>query len=422
MKKQLREYQKEISLKGIDILNKYGLVYLSMQVRTGKSATSLEIAKLKQAKKVLFLTKKKAIQSIISDYNEFGYSNHFELTVINDESIHLINDKFDLVVHDEHHRFGAFPKPNKAAKIFKDKYGKLPMIFLSGTPHPESYSQVFHQFWVKVGFWKKHVNFYKWFNDYGVKKKRHLGYAEVNDYTEINQSGMKVIKALNERVFISYTQEESGFKTSVNKKILYCSMNPDLKRIEKELLKNLFITIQGKEIIADTAVKLQNKIHQICSGSIITEEKETIFLDYSKADFIKEYFKGKKIAMFYFFKAEYEILKQVFKDELTNDLNEFNTTDKHIALQQISGAEGISLAKADVLVFYNFGFSNVKFTQAIDRLTTMERKQNDVYFIFGYNGIEEKIYKRLELKKDYISSAFKKDYGIYIPKKIDKRI
>lgn len=417
MKKQLRDYQTDISKKGIEILKQYGLVYLSMEVRTGKTATALEVANLNESKSVLFLTKKKAISSIQNDYKDFGYEGEFNLTVANDESIHLIDGVFDLVIHDEHHRFGAFPKPNKTAKIFKDKYGKLPMIFLSGTPHPESYSQIFHQFWVKTGFWKRHINFYKWANDYVIKKKKHLGYAEVNDYTEVNSEGMKFIKRMQELLFISYTQKESGFNTSVNKKILYCEMSPATHEFRKSLLKNLFLNLIDKEVIADTAVKLQNKIHQLSSGSIITECKESFITDNSKALFINEYFKGKKMAIFYFFKAEYDILKNVFGDYLTNDLEDFNNSHRHIALQQISGAEGISLAKADVLIFYNFGFSNVKFTQAIDRLTTMERKENDVYFIFGRGGIEEKIYKRLELKKDYITSAFKKDYGVIIPKK-----
>lgn len=418
--KTLREYQKEISLKGIEILNKYGLVYLSMQVRTGKTATALNIALLGGFKNVLFLTKKKAISSIEEDYKDFNYINNFKLTVINDESIHLIKEKdFDLVVHDEHHRFGAFPKPNKTAKIFKEKFGSLPMVFLSGTPHPESYAQIFNQFWIKNNFWKKHINFYKWASEYVNIKKRQLGYAVVNDYSELNEKGMNLIKKMQELLFISYTQKESGFTTSINKQILYCDMTPETFKLQKEIIKNKFLILNEKEIIADTAVKLQSKIHQLSSGSIISDDKSKIVIDYSKAEFIKKHFEGKKIAMFYFFKSEYDILKSVFSDKLTNDLNEFNTTGKHIALQQVSGAEGISLKEADVLVFYNFGFSNVKFTQAIDRLTTMERKENDVYFIFGKGGIEEKIYQRLELKKDYIVSAFKKDYNVKFPRKVN---
>ena len=418
--KILREYQKEISLKGIEILNKYGLVYLSMQVRTGKTATALNIALLGGFKNVLFLTKKKAISSIEEDYKDFNYINDFKLTVINDESIHLIKEKdFDLVVHDEHHRFGAFPKPNKTAKIFKEKFGSLPMVFLSGTPHPESYAQIFNQFWIKNNFWKLHANFYKWATTYVNVKKRQLGYAVVNDYSELNEKGMQLIKKMQELLFISYTQKESGFTTSINKQILYCDMLPETFKMQKEIIKNKFLILNEKEIIADTAVKLQSKIHQLSSGSIISDDKSKIVIDYSKAQFIKKHFEGKKIAMFYFFKSEYDILKSVFNDALTNDLNEFNTTYKHIALQQSAGCEGISLKEADVLVFYNFGFSNVKFTQAIDRLTTMERKENDVYFIFGKGGIEEKIYQRLELKKDYIVSAFKKDYNAKFPRKVN---
>jgi len=419
MKKTLRDYQTELSIKGFEILKKFGLVYLSMEVRTGKTATALEIAFLSGYKNVLFSTKKKAIKSIEGDYKDFGYLDEFKLTVTNDEGLHLVNDIFDLVIHDEHHRFGAFPKPNKTAKLFRDKYGSLPMIFLSGTPHPESYSQIFHQFWVKKGFWKRHINFYKWANEYVVKRKKHLGYAEVNDYTEVNELGMKYINLMQEMFFLSYTQIQSGFSTSVNKKVLYCDMKPETLSIQKTLCKDLFLEINEKDIIADTAVKLQSKIHQLSSGSIIADNKDVIILDLSKAIFIHDYFKGKKLAIFYFFKAEYDILKLIFKDNLTDNLEEFNITNKHIALQQISGAEGISLAMADVLIFYNFGFSNVKFTQAIDRLTTMDRKENDVYFIFGRGGIEEKIYKRLELKKDYISSAFKRDYNVQFPKKVN---
>jgi hypothetical protein len=102
--KELRDYQQDIALKGIDILKKHNILYLALAVRLGKSATSMEIAKLYGAKNVLFLTKKKAITSIEEDYMEFGYDKHFKITIVNDESMHKIDGKFDLVVHDEHHR------------------------------------------------------------------------------------------------------------------------------------------------------------------------------------------------------------------------------------------------------------------------------------------------------------------------------
>ena len=172
---ELRNYQKELANKGVTILTVHGIVYLAMEVRTGKTLTALEIAKIYGSKNVLFITKKKAIKSIEKDYKEFGYT--FNLTVINNESLHLLHGEYDLLISDEHHRNGAFPKPNKVTQLIKQKYANLPMIFLSGTPHPESYSQIFHQFWISnntpFGYYS---NFYKWAKDFVIEKKKYLGY------------------------------------------------------------------------------------------------------------------------------------------------------------------------------------------------------------------------------------------------------
>lgn len=407
-----RDYQEELSKKGVEILNKYKIVYFACQVRTGKTFISLMTAEKYGAKNVIFLTKKRAIPSIESDYKDLNPS--FKLTVINNESLHTIPDNdFDLLISDEHHRTSALPKPTKTAKDLKARFGHLPIICLSGTPHPESYAQIYHQFWVKKGFWKSHTNFYKWFKEFGEPKKRHLGYAEVNVYTDLNKKGIELINKMKQILFVSFTQREAGFETSVNKTIVYTDVEPNLVQLCKKLAKNKFIEIDGNFIEADTAVKLQNKIHQISNGSILTETGEIIILSDFKAKFIQEHFKGNKLAIFYYYRAEWQILKSVFGDTLTNDLQEFKNTDKHIALQQVSGSEGISLKEADVLVYYNFGFSNVKFVQGIDRLTTMDRKENNVYFVFSKGSINERIYNTIVYqKKDYILSAFKKDFDI----------
>ena len=62
--KQLRAYQVDNSLKATEILKNLGIVYLAMEVRTGKTVTALEVCKLMNYNKVIFLTKKKAIGSI----------------------------------------------------------------------------------------------------------------------------------------------------------------------------------------------------------------------------------------------------------------------------------------------------------------------------------------------------------------------
>lgn len=405
---KLRDYQIKLSTQAAEILEHKKIVYLAMEVRTGKTLTALNTAKLFGAKKVLFLTKKKAISSIEWDYYNFGFD--FDLTIINDESLHLIEGSFDLIIHDEHHRFGAYPKPNKVAQLFKKRYSKLPMIFLSGTPTPESHSQWYHQFWVSENSpFKQYTNFYKWAVDYVDVKEKRLGYAVIKDYSQAKES---LIKRKVQNYLITFTQAQAGFTTSVNEMILECEMQPITNLIINKLKKNLVVkNTDGQVILGDTGVKLMQKIHQLSSGTCKFEDGTSKVIDLSKANFIFDKFKGIKIAIFYKFKEEYNALLSVFGVEnLTNDVEEFDNSDKNIALQIVSGREGISLKNAKYLVYYNIDFSATSYWQSRDRLTTMQRQSNEVFWIFSKGGIELDIYKTVLKKKDYTLKIFKENY------------
>ncbi len=88
---QLREYQQDISQRGLAILQQYKIVYLNLECRTGKTLTALNIAKLYGAKRVAFITKKKAISSILDDYGIF--KPPYDLEVINTESLTKISKR-----------------------------------------------------------------------------------------------------------------------------------------------------------------------------------------------------------------------------------------------------------------------------------------------------------------------------------------
>ena len=79
---QFREYQKEIIDKGTEIIRNNGFLYLTMEVRTGKTLTSLGIANKLNCQDVLFVTKKKAMSSISKDYDMLC-PNSFSLFIIN---------------------------------------------------------------------------------------------------------------------------------------------------------------------------------------------------------------------------------------------------------------------------------------------------------------------------------------------------
>jgi len=377
-----------------------------MEVRTGKTLTSMGIAEGMGMKSMLFITKKKAISSIESDYKMYGPS--FDLQVINYESLHKVQGRFDIIILDEAHGMGAFPKPSKRSKQVKmliQKNDPL-VILLSGTPTPESYSQMYHQVYsIPSNPFKKFVNFYRFCHEHVNVTQRPINGLYIRDYSK----GLPSIMDAMQPYFISFSQKEAGFKVDTKEKVMYVKMSPLTYNLAKKLQRDL--VIEGKEevILADTPVKLMMKLHQIFSGTVKFESGSSQTLDLSKAKFIKNSFKNKKIGIFYKFKEELKALKMVFNGSLTTDLEDFVNTDKSIALQIVSGREGISLRQADCLVYYNIDFSATSYWQSRDRMTTKERLKNDVYWIFSKGGIEDQIYKAVVNKKDYTLNHFKKD-------------
>jgi hypothetical protein len=362
------------------------------------------VAKNYGAKKVLFLTKKKAIGSIESDYKSFGHS--FEIQIINNESLHKVTNKdFDLIISDEHHRNGAYPKMNNATKIIKEKFSHLPMIFLSGTICPESYSQIYHQLAVsKYSPFNEYSNFYRWAGAFVNIKKKYVSYGELNDYSDAN---IDLIQKYINPYIISFTQKQAGFTTEVKENVLTVKMKQQTYDLINKLKKDLIIEGKQEVILADTGVKLMSKVHQLYSGTVKFESGNSMIIDDSKAEFIKEKFFGVKIGIFYKFKEEYNLLKKVFGENLCNTVKEFDSTDKNIALQIVSGREGISLKNAKYLIYLNIDFSATSYWQSRDRLSTMERLKNDVFWIFAEGGIEFYIYKAVMNKKDFTLQFFR---------------
>jgi hypothetical protein len=408
---KFRDYQVDIIGRGSVILKEYGLLYLSMEVRTGKTLTSLGVCDAIGAERVLFLTKKKAISSIEHDYKMLNPS--FELQVINYESSHKINLGFspDVVIADESHSLGAFPKPSSRAKRLKAdlKTWKSKLILMSGTPTPESFSQMYHQVYGCQGNpFSQYKNFYAWANDYVKKKQIHYGFKVATDYSNANKN--RVIESMKPYT-ISFTQQEAGFKSVIDEEILQVDMEDRTYDLCNRLQRDKVLQGSDEVVLADTGVKLMQKLHQISSGTVIFESKKSVVLDYSKAKFIKKRFKYEKIGIFYKFTAELKALKEVYGDDITTDLDEFNSSRKSIALQIVSGREGISLRKAKYLVYYNIDFSATSYWQSRDRMTTKDRLYNKIYWVFSKNGIESKIYKAVNNKKDYTLKHFKKDYG-----------
>lgn len=413
----------DLAAKGLSILKDHKILYLALEMRVGKTPTSLMIAQDYGAKNILLVTTKKSIEGIEGFHESLGHATVID--VINYEQLHNYEGHPDLVIVDEAHKCGAFPKPSERTRFLKIICEGKPVVYLSGTPTPESFSQLYHQFWISsFSPWIGHKNFYSWANSGYVKiGKKYFSGQAINDYSAAIQER---IQEETDHLFVSYTQEEAGFKQVIEEEVLLVRMQPSTYFLADKLIKNRIHTGKGGEVVlADTSVKLQSKLHQIYSGTVITESSPSgitsIVFDKSKVSMISDVFADKKIAIFYKFKAEEIMIRGHLGRPITTDAKAFNNNPGLVFISQIiSGREGINLDTADALIFLNIDFSATSYIQARARLQSKARTMPaKVYWVFAENGIELKIYNTVKNKMDYTNAHFKKDFGISNPKKDD---
>lgn len=409
---ELRDYQVSIAERACELLRNFKIAILCMEMRTGKTLTSLYAASLYGANRVLFVSKKKALRSIADDFEKLG--KPYEFAIINYEMLHTVTNNFDLIILDESHSLGQFPKPSLRTKRLKEICKDTPIIYLSGTPTPEGYSQLYHQMWVSsYSPWRQYQSFYKWFNFYGVAKKRLIYGRDVNDY---RTTKIDMVLADVNKFIIAFTQKEAGFETEVEDIIITIPMPDIIKKAITTIRRDKFIkTSDNRLITADTVVKEMGKVHQLCGGTIKCDNDECLLIDSTKAEYVNNNFVGKRIAIFYKYVGEASILIKTFGDKITTDSYEFNNSNDKIFISQFqSGREGVNLSTADCIIMFNIDFSAVSYWQSRARLMLKDRdREAKIYWLFFEGGIEPKIYESVKNKKTFTTYIYKKNknYG-----------
>lgn len=403
----LRDYQILAFNRCKDIINKYDMAYLAGEVRTGKTLVALTVGEyfvnrsIRKRPYVLFITTKKAISSIRKDYKTGKFT--YELDVINYEQAHKHVGTPAFIILDEAHKLGGFPKPPKTAKILRDKFANIKALFLSGTPTPESNSQLFHQFWItgERGPWGGYTNFYKWAKDFVIPKKMFIGFGKfVVNYKDTIPDVIKTFKKYR----VTMTQKEARFNGKIIEKIHHVPTPSVIMNEMKQIRKHSLSTMLNA--IAYTAAKRTQLYHQLSSGTFIDDNGESWIISSFKVSYIKKHFVGRKIVIFYLYVAEGDLLKESFPN-WTDDPDVFNKSkDRPFICQIVSGREGINLSTADDIINFNVPWSAVSYQQGIARSQSKDGGDKLVHWLFSKTGFEQEVYNTVINKKNFTSQHF----------------
>lgn len=400
---KLYEHQKQMISEARPILEKYKLVYIAAETRTGKTLAAIHLLK-DDFKKILVVTKKKAISSWNSDIKLSKVKN---FDVINYESIHKMDSKeYDVIVLDEAHSIGSYPKPSQRAKQLKEMAKDKSIVYLSATPSAETYSQIFHQLWVSSFTPFEEKSFYQWYKNYGEDDSIFINGMFIKQY---KASHGEMIMDMVNHLIVTMTKEKANFDVFVNERIHQVEVDEDYLSALEYFKSNRIITIDENEIVAETSASALNKLHQLNGGTIKVNDKLSLIVSHHKVNYIKENLgNDEKIVILCNYIKERDLLLTRLANS-TDEVEEFkNGSFKYFIGHIKTFSEGVDFSYADSMIIYSLNFSATTYLQSKERLANKKRvKPIVVHYLFTKGGIDEYIYQAVSNKMNFTNSYYK---------------
>jgi hypothetical protein len=385
----LKPHQINAVQQAAPILRKKGLVYIFGQPRVGKSLIALELYKQNPPKaqgRCIVFTKKNAIADW-AKYQEF-----YNFDVINYEQVTKCDpNAYNLVIIDEAHNFGAFPRPTQRISDFCRFCAGKPLIYLSGTPFVESPNAAYSQFCLSSYSPFRHFkNAYAYFKAHGTPDIAWISGKPIESYKK------GVLPPIVNDYVVKVTYEDAGFKYQ-NKDIIHPLTSPTIHDILKGAADTHIVGDCVNEYPLDSISALMQFLHRACGGFYegltLPQEKLRWLLDFTQ--------NSGKTAIMCYFRQEQEQIAQ-----------EFAQNPRVSVFSSTKYCEGIDLSDFDTYILYSFGYSGAKFIQLRDRIVNLNKnKPTQVHIPLIADTIDADIYERVSQKLNYNSSMLFKRYG-----------
>jgi len=410
-----------------DMLKKKGYVYLAGKPRSGKSITALYAAELSdKIKNVLILAPKGAIgypeingkqitnrnsklydESLERDWlktlkeckwlkHTYHITNYEQVgTIKGGRYIMKLNPSdYDLVIIDESHNLGAYPKPSNRTRVIAKLCRDLPHIHLSGTAIVESPTSIFNQMNISKYRPFNFSNFYDFFRFYGKPYHIRINGRDVQQYDKYKPELLDCIDEFT----IYMTQEDAGISSDIQAidKLHYIELSDDTKKLYNTIQKKKYLEYKNIEIVCDSEMKLRTTLHQIESGVLKIDDRYMLLGNTEKVDYIlKTFGDTEDVGIMCHFLGERKLLASKFKRA-------------HI-LSSTSKAEGVDLSHLSHFVIMSSDYKGSKFIQRRERIINMLGGNTQIVnHIVVKNAISEQVYKTCSKKQDFNNSTYER--------------
>lgn len=276
------------------------------------------------------------------------------------------------------------------------------VVLLSGTPTGGKYENLYSQLqllgWTisKELYWKQYIET-EWVEQDGFFRKDVVGYKNVER--------LKQKLAAHGAIFMK--TEEAGISLPEETVI---PVRLKTTKEYKQFMKKRVITIDGKELVGDSALTQRLYARMLCGQ--YNKDKLEAFKDLIESS-------DDRFVVFYNFTSELEELEAI-ANELNRPfslvtgackrLDEYEQCNNSIIFVQYqAGAMGLNLQKANKTIYFTLPQASELFEQSKKRTNRIGQERPCFYYYLICNdSVEEDILATLELRKDYTDELFKK--------------
>ena len=429
--KQLFKFQQD----AIESISKNRNALLAWQMGTGKTVSSIELAKIYNSDIFVCLVLKSTVQQWIDElteqtdmkvfngykrtksdgiepfiqcserkalvigydaYKTKGCDNLKKYLCKNSKNVTLICDESSLIGHRTSQRTKAVLKTDAEHKIF-----------LSGTPATGGRMENILPTATMLGWditYDEFLTRYCYVNHFVDRNNPWRRFDIITGYHDIDD----MRENLKKHGTSFLTMEEAGWQLPESQKII---VDTDIIPAYKKFKKTSLVKIDGKEIIGDNALTQMLYERQLCSCIYNKNRTDAIFDLLSEAG-------DEPVVIFYNWTAELNKLEEICEQlqKQVDYVNGSGRSMKHyekgdagtvILCQYQAAAMGLNLQKARICIFASLCLSYSDYDQARARIDRIGQTRNTLFYMPICTGtVEEKIYQTLQQRKDYTVELF----------------
>ena len=329
-----------------------------------------------------------------------------DLYIINRENVPWLCDQgfdFDTVVIDELSSFKS-SKAKRFRALLQNRPKINRMIGLTGTPSSNGLEDLWAEFRLLDGG-KRLGRFISHFRDEYLRPDRRNGMV-IYSYKPVSGAEKEIYDRISD---ITISMKAIDHLKMPELLTLACPVSLSSAEMERynELKSTYVLDLQGEEVTAASAGVLCQKLSQLASGAIYTEDRKFISLHERKLDALEDLIEsanGSPVLIAYWFKHDLERIKDRFpvrEIKTEADIRDWNSGKIAIAaIHPAAAGHGLNLQNGgSILIWFSLTWSLELYQQTNARLYRQGQKESvRIFHLVSKGTIDEEILAALERK------------------------